>query len=184
MQAQSSEALLTTLESQVETQLAEVIRTFQNMTAETLAKPRADGGWSAAQCLWHLNSYGDHYLPAIEKELSRERFTANASFTSTFLGAWFTRLMQPGDKMKKMKAFKNHRPPSNVDPHKTVAEFILQQERLLGLLRSARKTDLNQVSISISIMPWFKMRLGDVFQFLIAHIERHLIQAEKVVRAQ
>lgn len=179
MQKQSAETLINTLESQVESQLAEVVRTFQNMPTDVLTKPRADGGWSVAQCLWHLNSYSDYYLPSIEKGLSNGYPVSN-TFSSTWLGAYFTKLMQPGEKMKKMKAFKNHNPPQTVDPHKAVAKFIQHQEKLLMLLRLARLADLNRIRIGISILPWMKLKLGDVFQFLITHQERHIQQAGRL----
>ncbi|MBL7864971.1 MAG: DinB family protein [Cyclobacteriaceae bacterium] len=182
MEKQSSIELLRSLESQVETQLNALICTFQNLQAEVLTRQAPNGGWSIAQCLWHLNSYGHHYLPAITKGMAKG-YPASDIFTSTWMGARFTNLMKPGKNMTKMKAFKNHRPPSNIDPHLAVAEFIQQQETLLGLLRKAHQTDLSKVKVPISILPWMNMRLGDVFQFLIAHIDRHLQQAGRNINS-
>jgi len=176
----SSADLLTALETQVEKHLSQVIASYQNLSAEALLRRPADGGWSVAECLWHLNSYGVYYLPKIEKGLAAGP-APTATFRSTWLGAYFTRIMQPGPGMKKMKAFKDHRPPSGIDAHKVVAEFIQQQETMLKLLRTARFADLNRVYIGISILPWLKLRLGDVFQFIVAHQERHMQQAGKVL---
>jgi uncharacterized damage-inducible protein DinB len=173
-------SLLNKLEVLVEQQISEVVAKYQNLSTGDLSRPAADGGWSVAECFWHLNSYGNYYLPAIEKGLSEKHIMYN-SFSSTWLGSWFTRSMQPGPQMKKMKAFKDHRPPQEVNPHAAVAEFIQQQEKLLMLLRQARTSDLNRVRIGISILSWVKMRLGDVFQFLIVHQERHLQQAARVL---
>lgn len=172
-------ALLDKLEDQVELQVSEVVTRYQNLTAEDLLCRPPDGGWSVAECLLHLNSYGNYYLPAIEKGLS-VKYAVSGSFSSTWLGSRFTRSMQPGPQMKKMKAFKDHRPPPQVNAHEAVAEFIQQQEKLLRLIRLARISDLNRVRIGISILSWVKMRLGDVFQFLIVHQERHLQQAARV----
>ena len=173
--------MLSTLEDQVEEHLSQAAQKFQNLSVEKLSRRPANGGWSIAECLWHLNSYGDHYLPEIEKGLSRG-YPGSETFSSTWLGTYFTRLMQPGDKMKKMKAFKNHTPPLAVDPHEVVAKFIQQQETLLKLLRLSRSTDLNRIRIGISILPWMKLRLGDVFQFVIEHQERHMQQAGRVLQ--
>lgn len=171
--------LLLELEQQVERHLAEAVRSYQNWERDRLTRKPMDGGWSVAECLWHLNSYGDHYLPRINKGLSVAT-TDNPSFSSSWMGAWFTRLMKPGPGMTKMSAFKNHRPPATFDPHEVVAEFIQQQETLLSLLRRARSADLNRIRIGLSIMPWLKLKLGDVFQFLVAHQDRHMVQAAKV----
>lgn len=170
--------LIDSLEDQVENHLNEAVRVFQNLSSEELLKPAANGGWSIAQCLWHLNSYGDYYLPQIKSGLAKN-YPANPAFKSTWLGNYFTRLMQPGANMKKFKAFKNHVPPEEMDADKVVAEFIQQQEQLLMYLKQARQTDMNRIRIPISILKWMKLKLGDVFRFIIAHDERHLQQAKR-----
>jgi uncharacterized damage-inducible protein DinB len=170
--------LLQTLEDQVEAHITDAVKIFQNLSPEELLKPAANGGWSIAQCLWHLNSYGDYYLPKIKSGLAKN-YLANPDFKSTWLGSYFTRIMKPGAQMKKFKAFKNHIPPAELDAHQVVAEFIQQQEQLLTYLKQARQTDMNRIRIPISILSWMKLKLGDVFQFIIAHDERHLLQAKR-----
>ncbi len=172
--------ILSVLEEQVELHVSQAVRKFQSLPAETLARRPSNGGWSVAECLCHLNSYGDYYLPAIEKGLACG-YPVSTTFSSSWLGAYFTRLMQPGEKMKKMKAFKNHTPPPEIDPVQVVVEFIHQQETLLRLLRLSRSADLNRIRIGISILPWMKLKLGDVFQFVVAHQERHMQQAMRVL---
>jgi uncharacterized damage-inducible protein DinB len=182
MKTQSALTLLESLEDQVEQHLRDAIKIFQNLSEEELLRPADNGGWSIAQCLWHLNSYGDYYLPQIESGLTK-RYPANGEFKSTWLGSYFTNMMKPGPKMKKFSAFKNHVPPAALHAHAVVAEFIQQQEKLLALLKTAKKTDLNRVRIPISIMKWIKLKLGDVFQFVIAHDERHLQQAKRNLKS-
>jgi len=80
---------------------------------------------------------------------------------------------------KKHKALKDYIPAPTLDAHAVVAEFIQQQEALLSYLKQAQHTDLNAVKIPISIFKWLKLKLGDVLQFLIAHNERHLVQAKR-----
>ena len=180
MAKQSASQLLDTIEEQVESQVNDSIKIFQNLSAEVLLKPAATGGWNIAQCLWHLNSYGDYYLPKIKSGLAKN-YPGNTHFKSTWLGRYFTRIMKPGVDMKKYKAFKDHVPPIEMDPHKVVAEFIQQQEQLLSYLKQARQTDLNKIRIPISILKWVKLKLGDVFQFIVAHNERHMQQAKKII---
>ena len=178
MAKQTAKELISMLEGEVETHLNDAVKIFQNLTSTELLKPSANGGWSIAQCLWHLNSYGDYYLPEIKSGLAKN-FPANPDFKSTWMGSYFTRIMRPGTKMKKYKAFKNHIPPVELEAYQVVAAFIHQQEQLLLYLKQARHTDLNRIRIPISIMRWIKLKLGDVFQFVIAHDERHLQQAKR-----
>ncbi len=173
----STQTLIDALEKRVEKHLQQAIRVFQNLDEKTLLKSSESGGWSIADCLWHLNSYGDFYLPEIEKALAKSN-SGKSTFKSGWLGNYFTNIMKPGAGMKKMKAFKNHTPSKIEEPYKVVSEFIDQQERILKLLKQARKTDLT-TRVPISIAAFIKLKLGDVFQFVIEHNERHMLQAER-----
>ena len=173
--------LLETLENRVEGHLAVAIHQFQNLTEKELLQPAINGGWSIAQCLKHLNSYGDFYLPQIDKRLKVpvNQLTKD-TFKSSWLGNYFIKMMEPTTGKKKYKAFKGHIPAPELDAYAVVATFIEQQEQLLTLLKKAEKVNLNAIRIPISITRFIQLKLGDVFQFIIAHNERHIQQAIRV----
>src|SRR3954470_5673133 len=92
----SRTALLASLEATVEEHIRVAVSIFQNMTAEDLLRPSSSGGWSIAQCLEHLNSYGNFYLPEIKKGLDKVEHTSDVEeFSSTWLGRYFTKIMDP-----------------------------------------------------------------------------------------
>ena len=68
-------------------------------------------------------------------------------------------------------------------PQVDSVEFIDQQEELLQLLQAATSVDLNKNRIPISIAPVIRLKFGDTLQFLVAHIHRHMLQAERAVIA-
>lgn len=171
--------LLDRLELRVEQHLNEAVTKLQNLDSATLLRPAANGGWSIAQCLQHLNTYGDYYLPLLREGLNKQRQSSVSFFKSSWLGDYFTRMMEPATGSKKMKAAKGHIPENITDAHAVVAKFIHQQEVLLKCIRDARNKDLNTVKIPVSIFRWLKLKCGDVLQFLIAHNERHLLQAAR-----
>ena len=180
MEAINKKELLHSLENKVELQLQEVLRVFQNLTEEVLLKPSATGGWSVAQCLDHLNSYGHYYLPLIEKGIRDSKGkTSSQSFKSTWLGSYFTKIMDPATSTRKYKAFKAHVPAADLDAYAVVAEFVKQQELMLQYLKDASAVDLNSIRIPVSIAKLVRLKVGDVFQFMIAHNERHLEQARR-----
>jgi len=178
MKAVDKTALLAQLENTVENHLQVVVHDFQNRSEEELNKPSVTGGWSVAQCLEHLNSYGRFYLPELQKALSKAGRVEQKEFKSTWLGGYFKEMMDPKTSTRKYRAFKNHIPSASLEAGKVVAEFIQQQEELLGYLRMAHDRDLNK-RIPISITRFIRLKMGDVFQFLIAHDERHLKQAKR-----
>ncbi len=180
--------LLETLHRQTESFLQKAVGEWQMLPPEALAAQPAPGSWSAAQCLEHLNIYGRHYLPEMEKAIRQSKRTGarpQASFRPGWLGAYFTRIMQPeadGHLKTKMKAPANAVPSPQPDPRAMLAEFIDQQETLLRLLDQAASADLGQVRVPISLTPWIRLKLGDTFLFFTAHIQRHLLQAERAIR--
>jgi uncharacterized damage-inducible protein DinB len=181
MQSVKSDELLSNLELQVEKHLASAVRAFQNLSEPDLNQKPPDGGWSIAQCLEHLNTYGDYYLPRIEKAMEKFNGKPSSEFSSTWLGNYFTKMMDPVTGKRKMKAFAAHVPPSALDGHAVTGKFIQQQETLLQLLRSAKQKDLNKIKIPISISRFIRMKLGDTFRFIIAHNERHVEQAKRLL---
>lgn len=177
----NSALLIDQLEATTESHLGEAIRHFQNLDTATLLKPAADGGWSIAQCLEHLNRYGDHYLSEIKKGIARYNGhgSRNPVFNSTWMGSYFTKMMDPETGKRKIKAFKEYKPVRELDAHAVVARFIAQQEELLKLLDASRTVDLNTIRIPVSIARFIRLRLGDVLGFFIAHNERHIRQAKR-----
>jgi len=187
MPTYQSNQLITKLQQQTETLLNKAIQEWQMIAPEKFSQQPAEGSWSAKQCIVHLNIYGDYYLPAIEAAiLKAKQHTAKKQFTSGWLGNYFTNMMQPGTNekpTKKMKAMKNYISLNDEDSDKVIATFIDQQEKLLQLLEYAKNIDLNNAKVAISIAKFIKLKLGDVFMFLIAHNYRHVLQAESALNA-
>ncbi len=184
----NSTELLESLRSQTEKFLQKAVTEWQMLPAEVLSTKPAPEKWSIAQCLEHLNIYGQYYLPAMEKailEARRQgRWPASATFHPGWLGGYFTKLMRPqpdGRLSSKMKAPENARPSTDPDPQAMLAEFIDQHETLLKLLDVAASVSLHRIRIPISIAPWLRLKLGDTFLFLVAHTERHVLQAERAL---
>ena len=189
MQTHNAKQLIAKLQQQTESILNIAIQQWQMTNPSVFKQQPAEGAWSAMQCLGHLNAYGDYYLPAIEKaikEAKENNKTMSETFTPGWLGNYFTNLMMPNEKgvpTKKMKAPKNYTTNNEGDSDCTIAKFIDQQEKMLQLLEEAKSVDLNAVRISISIAKFIKLKLGDVFMFLIAHNLRHVKQAERAIAA-
>jgi len=180
MKSVNSEELINSLEDQVSKHLDQAIMVYQNLSEAQLNKQAADGGWSIAQCLDHLNAYGDYYLPQMEKRMASSNLPSSLTFTSSWLGNYFTDMLDPDKGKRKMKAFKDYRPAVALDGHAVVAKFIQQQETFIRLLRKAHYNNINKIWIPISISRFIKMKLGDTFRFLIAHNERHVRQANRI----
>ena len=141
--------------------------------------------WSVVQIFEHLNAYNRHYLPLIEKELSVVTYDTNAWFTSGYWGEKFTKSMKPTNVYEiknKMKTMKKMSFPNSLNVDTVLKEFIAGQEKLLQLLERAKGKDLAKIHIPITLTKLVKLRLGDTFRFLIAHEQRHMIQARNTIK--
>lgn len=171
--------LIEELEAELRNQIAQVKENFENASETVLQSPSASGGWSILQCLDHLNSYGFYYLPQISDALIRAKRSDSSIYRSGWLGDYFTKIMSPETGTKKFKAFKDHLPEKVLDSKKVIAEFLHQEELLLGYLRLAKNVDMASARVPLSISLLISIRLGDTFRFLLAHNRRHLLQAER-----
>lgn len=186
MKKVNSETLLEQLQTDTR-QIMVKLKYLQQLDPAVLLQQPAPGKWSAAQVVEHLNSYGRYYLPQLKTALEKSKYPTNNFFTSGWLGGYFTRSMLPkqnGTITNKMKAPKDHRPSPDIDSKTVLDEFEQQELLLLDLLQRAKKTDLGRIRIPISIAPFIKLKMGDVFSFLIAHHQRHFVQINNSVNGQ
>jgi DinB superfamily len=180
-------SLLDNLYAETEIYLEKAVKSWQNMPVVDLNKQPSSNSWSAAQCIEHLNIYGRYYLPAIENAIEmalNKNLKPNDYFKSGWLGDYFYRQMLPtteGGLKMKMKSPANAIPQPQPDAREMIAEFIDQQEKLQLLIERARQVDIGKIRIPITISKWIRLKLGDAFLFLIAHINRHILQAERAM---
>ena len=180
-----SEDLLNELKEDV-SRLVEAAEFFKQSDKSKLVYQVDKKKWSVVQVFEHLNAYGRFYLPHIEKALASGEGQHSAWFQSGYWGEKFTKSMKPtnvAEIKNKMKGMKKFSFSNNLNVDTVLNEFTQQQERLLGLLEAAKKSDLNVNHVPITLTKLIKIRLGDAFRFLIAHEQRHMIQARNTLKA-
>ena len=174
---------LASLEMQTEESIRDAVRIFQNMNEDALKRPSLTGGWSIAQCLAHLNSYGQYYLPRLQEVLEKGAQSGiYQTYTSSWIGRYLIRITDPESGQRKLKAVKRHQPADTLPAFRIVAEFIEQQEDMLRLLRLAQKANVNHGRIPLSITSWVRLPPGDILHFMVVHTNRHMKQAKRNVQ--
>lgn len=178
-----SAELIDSLQADVK-QLLAAAEQMKGMDKIKLAYPLAEGKWTAVQALEHLNMYGRYYLPAIEKAISLNPGNKAAWFNSGRMGDYFTNMMKPKNVFEvknKMKTSKGYVPAASLQTEAVINEFVDQQNKLLQLLDRAREHNLNDIRIPITLSKLIKLKLGDTFRFLVAHEQRHMVQARNAI---
>ncbi|MGL4631893.1 MAG: DinB family protein [Leadbetterella sp.] len=136
--------------------------------------------WSILECIQHLNLYGTYYLPLIEKKTNDSKNPFDNQYKSGFLGHFILEKIKLRSETSKMKALKNMI-PNNSNLSKTEIETCIQQQHLLlELLKKSEHKNWNKIRIPTSISPLLRLKLGDTFQFLVYHMERHLNQIYRI----
>lgn len=174
--------LISSLQQDVQQTLLQLDR-VQQIPADVLLQQPEAGKWSIAQVLEHLNGYNRFYLAAIEKALNNSTQQAPRTYKAGWFGDYFTRLMEPrpdGSLPKKMSAPAPYNFGPELDAEQVLNEFREGQRQLLSLLDKARTADLGGIKVPISISRLIKLKLGDVFRFVIAHQLRHFLQIDRV----
>lgn len=174
-----SAELLREMREEVLRQKAWIEADWLNWSDQKLSTALDPQSWSALQCLEHLNSYARHYLPEFEKAMNLSRaagLSGEEEFKSTWLGRYCIQSVLPSSRKKKLKSPVQHNYAGKEADRKVLMEFLDHQRRLLFLLEEAEEVSLNKTRVTIEIMKFLKLRLGDFFPFLIWHQARHLDQ--------
>jgi len=158
---------------------------LKRLSEAELSKRPAAESWNALECVEHLNRYGDFYLPEVERRFIRaEKNTNDHELKSGLMGNWFIKMVRPREEgIKPMKTMKEMNTLRTDITIMCIDRFLLQQDKWLTLLQMAQEYDLNKVKSGVSINKWLRLRMRDTLEFVMAHQERHILQAWKAVHS-
>jgi hypothetical protein len=180
-----TEELIDQLEADVR-QIIAAAEHLQQADPVKLGYTSNEGSWSVSQILEHMNLYNRHYLPLIERSMVHITRDTSAWFLPGFWGNYFTKMMMPKNVFEvknKMRTSRHYSPEKSVNVESVFSEFFQHQNKLLQLLEVARRRNLNTLRIPVSMNRLIRLKLGDAFRFLVAHEQRHMIQARNAVKA-
>lgn len=159
---------------------------LDRVTDESAFQWQPDGGrrWSVAQCLEHLNQMNRVYFAAIRSAVAaapRESRPVTTPLASTWFGRWFTRQMGPGG--SKARAPAKSRPLATGTRDEVAGAFLRGLEEIERTIEDAATIDLNRPTFPSPFFRLSRVRAGTGFRILLAHMRRHLRQAEEVADA-
>ena len=168
----------------------DVKKQFANLTPEQLFWKPANNSWSIAQCLAHLNAYYSFYLPAFRERIKNTRFrTPGEYFVSSPLGTatiLSVKLGKVKNVKRRLKASKDYNPLINASlkTENAVEDFLAYQEEMLAVIAESRFINIRKAKSALAVNSFVKLRLGDAFQFVVYHNERHVEQAKNVLNSK
>jgi len=143
-----------------------------------------DGGWSAAQCLEHLNLTGEALLPRVEDGLERARSLAANGMRGRprrDLVGWLLTLGSGPRVWWRLRTPAAFAPAPDLDPDGTLDRFRRLQDRWLEVVEAAAGLPLDRVKIRSPFDARLSYNLFSALELAAVHQERHLIQAERAL---
>lgn len=159
------------------------IKDLSVLSLEDLQKRPHPKSWNILECVYHLNLYGEFYIPQFKEKIKKGKPIKNDIYKSGWLGNYFANIMKPnkGKIANKMPA-PSDKNPIGLPLEKDVFEIRLQQiELMINILKTAKEVDIKKSRCSITISKWITLQLGDTLHFIINHENRHTLQAVNIM---
>jgi hypothetical protein len=179
------QALQSVLDS-VSEQRKLVQETFYYLDEEQLTKKPTQEKWSALQCMEHLNLCNLHYLTEIKKALPNLKSgDKDKAYKKGLIGGYMIKSMAPknGTITNPMKTFKNVRPltereeGATVKAQPTFTDFFADLDEYEKIAKELEGKDIQSAKVISLIGPLVKFKVGDALLFMMAHNDRHILQA-------
>jgi uncharacterized damage-inducible protein DinB len=159
---------------------------FSALTADQLNIKPAGDKWSISECLAHLNLTLNIYIPQMQKVVEeKEKYgIQKENFSYSAIGKMAVKAMQPKTDKSigfKIKTFKRLNPErAEMDARATMNSFLDFQRATIEVIHGLKNTSLSKPKIITAAGPILKMGIGDALHFMVAHNQRHIVQAQKV----
>lgn len=171
--------------------LTEIVgRDFPPLTAEQLTWSAQPDQWSILECLEHLNLVFQAHLPRLERvvqQAQKKGTKAQPLFKYSWLGQRQVEQLrlQTNNQIKSpIESPEAFQPKAFQDTtqHKAILnDFLQYQTQLLALLKACTSVNLQKNKVRGTAVGGFvALPLGDVLRGIVYHIERHVVQAQRV----
>jgi len=163
-----------------------IIEELKRLDEKTLTQQPADGGWSASECMVHMNLAMEIYLDQFEFMKDRLK-PANGPYKPTFLARKLIQSQPPDEKGMirfKIKTMKRLDPRKSDLPADLSALDRLQENlsRLRQITEIMQGKDSKSFKVETVLGPMLKLYAGDAVRFISAHNERHFRQIKNILK--
>ena len=163
------------------TAINQQIAYFQTLDEPTLRYRPRPVTWSILDCVEHLNLFYADYFPRIEKVVRSTRLSTSSDYRPGFFGKRMIKAMLPHreERKGKIKTFKKMVPHTDQQSPYVVFNTFLDYQKQLQEWIARPELDWNRPRVASALGPILQFRLGDCFRLMVAHSQRHILQAEE-----
>lgn len=141
------------------------------------------GEWSVGQCLEHLRTTNEVYMPAISTALQGQPVAVVEEICLGWFSAWFIRnYIAPNPGGARARAPRKIAPAQSVEPG-ILAAFLDSTHSARELVMRASRHDVNAIRFKNPFIPLLRFTVGAGLEIIAKHQSRHLLQAERVTQS-
>jgi hypothetical protein len=163
----------------------EVKQSFGHLSHTQLNwKPNPEA-WSIGQCLHHLITSNNSYFLIFENIIrgdKRATLWERLPLLPSLFGKVLIKSLS-SESTRKLKAPQVFRPTSSDVDAKIVGEFAHQQHRLMEYLKASERLEIRRIIMTSPASSFVTYSLRDAYQIILVHERRHLLQAQRVMKA-
>jgi len=157
---------------------------FLRLTNEQLNEKVSQDAWSIAEVFEHLNKIHQIYIKDIVQKINGAAdIEQKTNFNSGWLGdiVYEKTMPRPNGTVFKFRTPKLLHPGKNsLDGRNVLERFLQHQDTIHDIISHVSSKDLERIKIPFYFTRVLNLRLGDKLRFIIAHNERHLLQAQRM----
>ncbi|HVS96438.1 MAG TPA: DinB family protein [Puia sp.] len=157
---------------------------FGRLTDDQLRSSPGPGKWSIQEIYGHLNLCLDQYIRLILPRIALAPDSPSDIYRSGWFGDRLYKRTMPGPDGQVLKSRSRtawQAAPGVTDPWEVLGAFQRHCDALDDILRHAATKDLRRIRVPFFPPNLAPLRLGDLLRYLVAHGERHLLQAQRVM---
>tara|TARA_R110002124_G_scaffold213044_1_gene379201 strand:- start:419 stop:976 length:558 start_codon:yes stop_codon:yes gene_type:complete len=157
---------------------------FLHLNSELLNFKPNNGSWSILECIAHLNLYSEYYLIELQKIISKAEASPKAQ---RIKWSWFGKISVEKiaiSNNKKMKTFARMDPDNSQLSIKVLEDFIIYNNQLKEMSQKCEHLNFNTRGVKVEFFKILKLSLAETLIFMMEHQNRHLIQAQNVLKRQ
>jgi hypothetical protein len=156
---------------------------FLQLPETALRHKPSDSGWNISEIYHHLNLVNGPCISEILKKITTPQEKESDILNTSWVADWIYEKVKPKEngelfRMETLKCLRLF--PEDGHPQKPIKDFLELQDTLHDILNHSSARDLQKLKIPFFFVKTFHFRLCDTLRLLVAHNERHMMQARKV----
>ena len=156
---------------------------FGALDYERFNRSPQPGSWSIGQCLDHLVKANEPYFAifdSVANGTKQTMFWERLPILPKIFGATVLNTVHPTT-VRKSKAPRIFQPTTSNVPLAVREAFLQQQHKFVDAFTSLRGVDLDVTIVTSPVARFIPYNLRDALSIVVAHEERHMQQAERVL---